>query len=270
MLHPECDRKEVDIIEQQFVEMSAHSYLQQYAGYVEADRDLVYFLLECLREVPFTKEEKREQILSALFAQAAFHAHENVYHDEMVSQKEKKTNQLTVLAGDYFSSLYYRLLSKSVHQPILHLFSRTIQTINEMKMELYFYEEGPFEELLDRIRHIETGFVSALTTYYEKKELQQVAEIFFTLRRLLEERKYVAYKKLTSIAYALHWYAEGEKTFTSYHWPPANTKRLLDQAIQTYDELLAEKLQSISSPLKDTYLYERLNEWVGLRKSEKI
>lgn len=270
MLHPDYDMKEVTTIEQQFKELSAHSYLQQYAGYVEADRDLVYFLLECLRDAPFNKEEKREQILSALFAQAAFDTHEQVFQGDIVNQKEKKTRQLTVLAGDYFSSIYYRLLAKSVHQPILHLFSKTIQSINETKMELHCYEGESFRKLLDHIRDIEAGFIFALTTYYEKKELEQVAEIFFTLRRLLKERKQVAHKKLTSIAYALHWYAEGEKTFTAFHWPPANTKRLLDQAIQTYEELLQKQLQTVSPTLKNTSLYERLHAWVGLRKSEKI
>lgn len=60
--------------------------------------------------------------------------HEEV--DEDYGRDEKK-RQLTVLGGDYLSSLFYKLVAETGHIEMIHVFSRAIVHINEAKTSLH-------------------------------------------------------------------------------------------------------------------------------------
>jgi heptaprenyl diphosphate synthase len=80
--------------------------------------------------------DRHSVALSALLVQAAMDTHDRIGIMETTSEIERKQRQLTVLAGDYFSSLYYRLLAECGEGKFIKVFSRAIQEINEAKMRV--------------------------------------------------------------------------------------------------------------------------------------
>ena len=70
---------------------------------------------------------------------AAFDAHDSID----ISDATSKQQQLTVLSGDYFSGIHYRLLASMPEFGFISSLSETIGQINEMKT--IFHEQLPDE-----------------------------------------------------------------------------------------------------------------------------
>ncbi|WP_185819619.1 heptaprenyl diphosphate synthase component 1 [Salibacterium salarium] len=260
---------EVRIIEDEFLKITTHPYLKQYIEDVKIEYDLIYFLLEIMRYSELSPSEKREQILAALLVQAAFNTHEQVKLDYDGKTDRKKPRQLTVLAGDFFSSLYHAMLVKEVHSGVISVFSRAIQQINEEKMSLHFNENSSEEELIKRLNVVEGSFLIEISTFYGEEKLGALAETFFLLKRLINEQKSGNDKYLSAFSFAIHAFWEGEELEKVHTWPPKNTKQWMSELITALQKQLQDKLQTYSF-IHDTPLYDRLLEWISFENELEI
>lgn len=88
-----------------------------------------------------TDEEEDEHDLYALvisLMQMALDTHEMVDgNNEPTNERKMRSNQLKVLAGDYFSSRFYQLLAKRGHIEFIQLISHAICELNRIKMNFY-------------------------------------------------------------------------------------------------------------------------------------
>ncbi|NBI30466.1 heptaprenyl diphosphate synthase component 1 [Chengkuizengella marina] len=57
--------------------------------------------------------------------------------EEQIEMKKMRTRQLRVLAGDYFSSKFYHLLSQAGQIDTIHSLSHAISEVNRLKINLY-------------------------------------------------------------------------------------------------------------------------------------
>ncbi|RSL33819.1 hypothetical protein D7Z54_09010 [Salibacterium salarium] len=260
---------EVHIIENEFRKVTTHPYLLQYIDDVDVEEDIIYFLLEIMQYSTLSPSDKREQILSALLVQAAFKTHDRVQSHNENEPEQKKTRQLTVLAGDFFSSLYHAMLVKEVHSGIIPVFSNAIQIINEEKMRLHFNDIHTEKELMNRLYAVEGSFLSEIATYYGELELGSLAEVFFLLKKLIDEQKPANNKYLSAFTFAVHAYQEGEEKEIVREWPPSNTKRWMSETIYHLQQQLYDKLQTYSF-IHNTPLYDRLQEWVSFDNKLEI
>ncbi|MFP3441244.1 heptaprenyl diphosphate synthase component 1, partial [Pantoea sp. SIMBA_133] len=98
--------------------------------------------------------------------QIALDTHDLISLEEIDNEGDRKNRQLTVLAGDYFSSMYYHLLSKWEDNELIRTLSEAIQEINEAKMSFYQTEYSTIEPVFDNLKEIESILVRKVAEHY--------------------------------------------------------------------------------------------------------
>src|SRR5690625_8001095 len=95
-----------------------------------------------MNNTPLSNKQKRHWIVATMLVQVALDTHELVPVTSSADASEFKTSarQLTVLAGDYFSGLYYLLLAETEDIKLVQILSCAIKTINAYKMLLNYNE----------------------------------------------------------------------------------------------------------------------------------
>lgn len=129
-----------------------HPILQRDLGDVKINDATVFFLLLPLLNGESWSESVHAAAIAVGAVHAAFEAHDVIDKSNATSPNQ----QLTVLSGDYFSGIHYRLLASLSDFNFIGSLSRAIGTINEIKTNFHLQSpDGPIE-LIDTIRTIES------------------------------------------------------------------------------------------------------------------
>jgi heptaprenyl diphosphate synthase len=177
---------QANIIHQYIEEKLHHSYLKEYIDHPYIDRNRISCLL-----LPFMNEQRMvthkeiKWISTAMFLHVALETHEKVTVSEQDSLKER---QLTVLAGVYFSSLYYKTLADTEDVDLIEALSSAIKKINECKISMYKKECTSINELMESVRIIETSIVGHFYEFIQQEEWIPLLSDTLLYNRLLQER----------------------------------------------------------------------------------
>ncbi|WNB93719.1 heptaprenyl diphosphate synthase component 1 [Bacillus sp. NEB1478] len=112
-----------------------HSYVSEYIPLPALNEAKVFITYCLLQELEMEEAVETEIFSSILMIQSALDRHEEILNQEVISNKKKR--QLVVLSGDYFSSLYYLLLSRCENLQLISYLSQAVQKINEHKTMLH-------------------------------------------------------------------------------------------------------------------------------------
>lgn len=82
-------------------------------------------------------EQSELYALATSLAQLGLDTHDHVDPPPVVPTGQARWRQLNVLAGDYFNSRFYQLLSQAERIDVVRLVSRAICEVNRIKMMLY-------------------------------------------------------------------------------------------------------------------------------------
>ena len=132
-----------------------HPILKRDVGSVNLDKVKVFFLL-----LPkLNGEQWTDSINTAAMAVGAVHAGFDA-HDTIDALDATSTiQQLTVLSGDYFSAIHYKLLASIPDFDFIRSLSHAIGQVHETKAS---YQDGSLvgsEQLLDALRIVEAGCI---------------------------------------------------------------------------------------------------------------
>ncbi|WP_100372695.1 heptaprenyl diphosphate synthase component 1 [Bacillus sp. FJAT-45037] len=174
-------------IKKSFINLTKHTYLDKYIQVPVIDEDKIRLLYTMLSEHT-SKKDAKIFTLSALLVHAALDVHEAVSLHKIQSESLRKHRQLTVLAGDYYCSLYYFLLAEGKHISAIQVFSHSIQEINEHKMNLYHTQTSSFEEYKENVEKVESMLLQNIAEHFNQSIWKQVYNDFFFLKRLVFER----------------------------------------------------------------------------------
>jgi heptaprenyl diphosphate synthase len=195
--------------------------------------------------------------------------------DVPVSLPEQE-RQLNVLAGDYFSSKYYRILVEHGNIPFVRYLARAIQTINESKVDLRVkerYQTTTFAEHVKSASKTPYELFVALCEYENvpfpetDQLIRTVSEILVLLEAYMQDPgQYVSYgfherilwqtatpeerKHLKKLQYGQPFDGKVLSWFVKY-----NTRRVLELQIQ-------ERIQEVKS------IFERSRMITGARFDE--
>jgi heptaprenyl diphosphate synthase len=189
----------VQQLKHELYERIHHPYLKKNIGtpYVDEDKLLVFDTM--LTETDCSPNKRKLYIIAVMLVQIALDTHDTVSLKKPRDGQYKTNRQLTVLAGDYFSSLYYHLLAEDNEVHVIQLLSLAIQEINENKMALYQPQKLSLQQSFTKLRAIESGLLQRFAAFFELPVWKEFIGEYFLLKRLLTERKNILQAETTSL-----------------------------------------------------------------------
>ncbi|WP_142255359.1 heptaprenyl diphosphate synthase component 1 [Bacillus sinesaloumensis] len=166
-----------------------HSYLQRYMETPSIDEDKILLLYSIYEDLLLPKEQMENYILTTMLVQQALDTHETVPNRLTYSDERLRSQQLSVLAGDYFSGLYYYLLAEASDITFIRILAEGIKEVNEAKIHLYQMDYNQLDKLFSCLTTVESAiFQKIVKSFHINKWVELVAN-FLMLKRLLHERE---------------------------------------------------------------------------------
>jgi heptaprenyl diphosphate synthase len=185
-------RQKFTIIRGQVEKSIYDTYLLQYIETPIIDEDKLLILISLMDRLELSLSEISNYALSTMLIQIALDTHEHISD----SSEEEKNRQLTVLAGDYFSGLYYKLLAESEDILMIKALSKGIKEVNENKISVYQKESEGTEKLMTSIKLIESSILANLSDYFKVDKWNDFFANLLLFKRLLNEKdKYIQSEK---------------------------------------------------------------------------
>lgn len=165
-----------------------YPYLSQYIKKPEIDSDKLLLLLSFLDSLELPFSDKDNYALTTMLLQIALDTHDQVTNAAM-DESNQRNIQLTVLAGTYFSGLYYRILAKQNDIDVIRVLSQGVEIINDHKIMFYQQDFDGIDKLISSLAKIEASLFKQLANYFRAKHWEDLVSNFFLLRRLISEKE---------------------------------------------------------------------------------
>lgn len=139
----------------------------------------------------FTDEERKSEQVQKLMQAAVLIGLAMDVHDAIPSVTKEITqkNQLIVLAGDYFSGMYYRTLAEAGYVHWVGVLAGAVKRVNEAKTSLHRYQLETKEAILNAVAVIEGDIIGAVHIEKGTDEIMARAlRQLLTADRLLREK----------------------------------------------------------------------------------
>ncbi|MBL3729174.1 heptaprenyl diphosphate synthase component 1 [Lysinibacillus sp. HST-98] len=166
-----------------------HRTLQKYTGVPVLDENQLFYLL-----IPFLngeewQQEQQEAAISVGIVYAALAAHDHIKELDATSKEQ----QLTVLAGDFYSGRYYEILAMSGNVALIRNLSQGIVARCENQIKVYENKQRTMEQWYTSMSTIESGLIAQFFDLYSFSEYIPLIEKSLLILRL--EKEWTAYQR---------------------------------------------------------------------------
>lgn len=187
-----------------------HRTLQKYTGEPILDENQLFYLL-----VPFLngeqwQKEHTEAAITVGIVYAALAAHDRIKELDATSKEQ----QLTVLAGDFYSGRYYEILAASGNVALIRSLSQGIVTRCEHQIKVYEQEKRTVEQWFATLENIEAGLIAQFFKLYALDTYNTIMAKSLLLFRL--EREWTAYHSGQNSLYSANIAASAGYEGTTY------------------------------------------------------
>ncbi|WP_159433440.1 heptaprenyl diphosphate synthase component 1 [Bacillus tuaregi] len=165
-----------------------HPYLREYIIPPEIDEDKLLILISIVDQLELSPHEKDIYVLAIMLMQVALDTHDQVTNT-LVDETNMKIRQLTVLAGDYYSGLYYKFLASIENVQVIKALSEGVKNINEHKVFIYHKDQDDFHTIMSSVKMIEFSLIDKLINYFGVAEWYESASNWLLVKRLLLEKQ---------------------------------------------------------------------------------
>ncbi len=164
-----------------------HPYLIKNINAPYIDEDKLLLLMSMLDQLNLSDKEIDAYISAAMLIQLALDTHDHVRISSF--NENLKNQQLTVLAGDYYSGLYYKYLSGVDNILLIRELSRGVKEINENKIMVYEkYQTNDIDDLINSFRVIEGAIFEKLIGFFQITPWKDFSLNFLLVKRLMHEK----------------------------------------------------------------------------------
>lgn len=166
-----------------------HPYVEKFVKKPFVDEDKLEILDYIYQQVQIPTTIKQQHIITIMLVQIALDTHEQIPNQNKESTMQETEKQLSVLAGDYYSGLYYLLLAEIEEVKLVQVLASAIRIINEHKVSLFYDDVRSIHELFDIICQIESTLFTEVANYLcVDKQIIEVIQEVLLLHRLQEEQ----------------------------------------------------------------------------------
>ncbi|WP_052343525.1 heptaprenyl diphosphate synthase component 1 [Bacillus massiliigorillae] len=240
-------------IHNHIISKAFHPYLRRflYEPVIEEKKLLLLILL--LQELDITDEERDQYITATMLIQTALDTHDNVTLSSVDGNPEMlKNRQLTVLAGDYYSGLYYYILAQLENINLIRSLAEGTKDINQQKIVYHQHHFTDEEALLKTIQVIESSLIVKVAECFKITSNTRFIEQFLLLNRLQTEKEKF---KSNRSSYVYNMFAEilfskGETQLSQVE--RSSLVSVIDEHINKIYQACVEELNVLSSTKAST------------------
>jgi heptaprenyl diphosphate synthase len=183
-------QNKLDGIRELLLEKLSHPYLLEHVESPFIDDDRLLLLISLLDQYGVNQEQAKNYTVTTMLLQIALDTHEHVRNSQTGEEDDShKSRQLTVLAGIYFSGLYYKLLSETEDIEMIKQLAAGVKEVNEHKISLYQKEAEAIDKLMDSVKLIESTLLGKVAEHFNASEWHELAANWLFVKRLISEEK---------------------------------------------------------------------------------
>ncbi|MFD1038690.1 heptaprenyl diphosphate synthase component 1 [Virgibacillus byunsanensis] len=180
---------DINDMKQMIEEKLQHTYLDKYIKKPKIDEEKLLILTAIINNTNLPDIKKKQYIITTMLVQIALDTHDLVSNTN--GSDGKKPKQLTVLAGDYYSGLYYFLLSEIEDFRMIEILASAIKEINEYKMKIYYREPQSIHEFFRNVKKVESTLVLYVADFLQQAKMKNISEEWLFVNKLIQEKNQV-------------------------------------------------------------------------------
>jgi heptaprenyl diphosphate synthase len=187
-----------------------HPVLMQHIDMPDIDEEKLLLLYSILKSAKLHTKHIEHYAVAVMLVQIALDTHEKV------SEMNVKKRQLTVLAGDYYSGLYYHLLADNHDISFIRTLAKAIEEVNEHKIYLHQHKASTVNEMIYSVQMIEASLIMKTCQHFQVTDWEEYAASFLGYARIAREYKQACNGE-SSVIFAAWKSLSGEKWEQEYH-----------------------------------------------------
>ncbi|PDY78927.1 heptaprenyl diphosphate synthase [Bacillus cereus] len=186
------------------MEKLRHPYFINYIEEPFIDEEKIALLYGALKSANLHIEQIEHYVVTIMLVQIALDTHERVSNKAGEEEIEfHKCRQLTVLAGDYYSGLYYYLLSMNRDIVLIRALAEGIKEINEHKIMLYQKAHETTDDIMKSIVMIESALLQKTCDHFQLSHWKPFITYVLGGNRLQKEIQLYADKQHSPVFQAM-------------------------------------------------------------------
>lgn len=160
-------------LREQIEKIAQDSYIQKCIGKADIPDYFIEMIEILFAHLSHDGSEKKRLGIAATLLQMGLEMHKRVSDQEVVEAKEIKQRQQYVLAGDYYSSLFYYFLAQEQAFEMIQYFSQQILSINKAKLSLHLQslQQSTYDqEMLTYLKKVTSGLLMAIADFFHVQD----------------------------------------------------------------------------------------------------
>ncbi|MDA2427767.1 heptaprenyl diphosphate synthase component 1 [Bacillus thuringiensis] len=191
-------------IKEKLMEKLRHPYFINYIEEPFIDEEKIALLYGALKSANLHIEQIEHYVVTIMLVQIALDTHERVSNKAGEEEIEfHKCRQLTVLAGDYYSGLYYYLLSMNCDIVLIRALAEGIKEINEHKIMLYQKAHETTDDIMKSVVTIESALLQKTCDHFHLSHWKPFITYVLGGNRLQKEIQLYADKQHSPVFQAM-------------------------------------------------------------------